>query len=62
LRLREGLLQKKDLSNGVQELLEQVRKQSPFVVEDRPLEQELRALLQLVRLRALPVPMGEERK
>ena len=49
LRAKRGELSWMDLTPGIRSLHEQVRRLSPFVSEDRPLEPELRALLHAVR-------------
>lgn len=56
LRLREGLLHAERMAPGLRALLAQVREVSPFVNEDRPLEHEMRQLLEMVRARVLEVP------
>ncbi len=49
LRQRQQRLDWKELSPGLAQIHQQVRKYSPLVEEDRPLEPELRQLLRLVR-------------
>ena len=49
LRLRSGELQRQELTPGIISFLDSLREVSPFIEEDRPLEDELRALCSAIR-------------
>ncbi len=54
LRIRQGKLQWQDISEGIQDLHQSIRKISAFVEEDRPLDSDLRELLNLIHAQNLP--------
>jgi len=53
LRIQAGEFKNKDLSAGMRDMLQQVREVSPFLEEDRALENELRALVAQLQQQAL---------
>jgi histidine ammonia-lyase len=55
LRIKSGVISKKDFSEAVQNQYESIRAFSPMVTEDRPLEDDLRTLLIEIRNQSLPV-------
>jgi histidine ammonia-lyase len=53
LRLRQKRLSWNNLSHGLRSMHKEIRDHSPVVEEDRPLEKELRLMLELVRNKQL---------
>lgn len=56
LRIKQGMVKQSDISPGMQALIDQIRRVSPTVTEDRALDSELRTIIDLIRSRKLEVP------
>jgi histidine ammonia-lyase len=55
LRIKSGIISRKDFSEAIKNQYESIRSFSPMVTEDRPLEDDLRTLLIEIRNQSLPV-------
>ena len=55
LRIKSGIISRKDFSGVIENQYESIRSFSPMVTEDRPLEDDLRTLLIEIRNQSLPV-------
>ncbi len=55
LRIKSGIISRKDFSGAIENQYESIRSFSPMVTEDRPLEDDLRTLLIEIRNQSLPV-------
>ena len=56
LRMRDGSLKAEELSPGMRAFHAQIREISDFVAEDRPLEHDLRAMIEAIRAQSFSAP------